>query len=274
MKKTVKRILKTGLALGGGAARGQAHVGVLKVFAEEHIIIDLVAGTSAGSLVGALFCTGHGWREIAEMTFNIKWGDMLSFGFRKLGFFKTDKLEKLLDRTIGSKCFEETELPFRVVAVDIITGEEVVLDKGPIAPAVRASCSVPGVFEPVAWGDRLLVDGGIVNSVPADVARDMGADYVIGVNLNGDRLLQKKPRNLRDVIHASLQISVSNNTQKAYQNADLMITPDMRRFSYHNLKDGEEKARAGETAARQLVGKIKADLFRGGKDHGGIAAGH
>lgn len=253
--------LKIGLALGGGAARGQAHAGVLKVFFEEHIPIHLIAGTSAGALVGALYCTGMGVEEIGRTIIDIKWGDMLSFGFHKLGFFNTDKLERLLDKTIGGKCFEETVIPFKVVAVDITTGKEVVLGSGPIAPAVRASCSVPGVFEPIPWDSKLLVDGGIANSVPADVVRDMGADYVIGVNLNGDRFFERKPKNILDILNASFHITISNNTQKAYQIADIMIAPDLRKWSYHKLRGGREKARLGEEAARAVMDTLKKAIY-------------
>ncbi|UCF97676.1 MAG: patatin-like phospholipase family protein [Spirochaetaceae bacterium] len=248
---------KIGLALGGGAARGLAHIGVLKVLEEEGIVIHRVAGTSAGSLIGSLFCAGLGWQKIAEVARNIDWGNLVSPTWPSLGLVSPDKLEKTLNDILRRKRFEELAVPFRAVAVDIASGEEVVLNSGAVARAVRASCSIPGIFEPTEFEGRLLVDGGLVNDVPTDVVKDMGAELVIGVDLNADRVINRRPENLIEIFYRSLNILIYNSTQRARRVADVMVVPELQGFAYHDLSRLDELIARGTKAMRAQINKVK-----------------
>jgi NTE family protein len=244
---------KIGLALGGGAARGLAHIGVLKVLQEEGIRIHCVAGTSAGSLIGSLFCAGLSWEKIKEIAQDIDWSDLVSPTWPSLGIVNPDKLEKTVNKFVQKKRFEDLSIPFRAVAVDITSGEEVVLRSGSVARAVRASCSIPGIFQPTEVEGRLLVDGGLVNDVPTDVVRDMGADRVIGVDLNADRVVPKRPENLIEIFFRSLNILIHNSAQKARRVADVMVVPRLAGFAYHDLSRLDELIARGEQAMRDQI---------------------
>jgi NTE family protein len=171
-----------------------------------------------------------------------------------------DKLEKTLSRLLKRKRFEDLSIPFRAVAVDIATGEEVVLCTGMVASAVRASCSIPGIFEPTELEGRLLVDGGLVNDVPTDVVKAMGAELVIGIDLNADRVINKRPENLIEIFFRSLNILIHNSAQRARRIADIMIVPRLEGFSYHDLKRLDELIDEGERAMRENIIKLK-DFF-------------
>jgi NTE family protein len=254
------RKVKIGLALGGGAARGLAHIGVLKVLEEQQIPIHCVAGTSAGSLIGSLFSAGFSWRKIKETAGNIDWGDLVSPTWPTLGIVNPAKLERTLDRMLQGRGFEDMSIPFRAVAVDITTGEVVVLHSGSVARAVRASCSIPGIFEPTELEGRLLVDGGLLNDVPTDVVGDMGAERVIGVDLNADRLVPKRPENLIEIFYRSLNILIYNSAQKARRSADVIVEPRLEGFSYHDLGRLDELIAQGERAMRDQIGTVKEFL--------------
>ncbi len=251
---------KVGLALGGGAARGLSHIGVLKVLEEEGIEVHCVAGTSAGSLIGSLYCAGLSWRDIKSTAKDIDWGDLVAPTWPTLGLAKSDRLEKTLGKILRNKSFADLLIPFRAVATDITTAEEVVLSTGPVAPAVRASCSIPGIFEPTEWEGRLLVDGGLLNDVPTDVVKDMGATVVIGVNLNADRIIARKPENIMEIFYRSLNILIYNSTQKAQKAADVMVAPRLGDFAYQDLKRLDELVAKGEQAMREQLGNLNNAL--------------
>jgi NTE family protein len=174
---------RVGLALGGGGARGMAHVGVIRVLEREGIPIDCIAGTSAGSLVGASYAAGIRDQRLLEMALHLRWRDIARLVWPRQGFVSFERMESFLVRTVGDRTFADLEMPYAAIAADLATGEQVVLKEGRLAPAVRASCSVPGLVTPVEVNGRLLVDGGIVNNVPISVVRDLGADVVIAVGL-------------------------------------------------------------------------------------------
>ncbi|MDL1970197.1 MAG: patatin-like phospholipase family protein [Candidatus Desulfofervidaceae bacterium] len=181
-----KRRKKIGLALGGGAARGGAHIGVLRAFQELGIPVDYVAGTSIGALVGGFFAAGE-INSLENLALHLDWKDIIAFFdvvFPKAGLIDGKKVTQLLQKHIPQSKIEELSLPFAAVATDIVTGQEVILDKGNIIEAIRASISIPGIFTPVKIGDQILVDGGVVNPVPVSVVQNMGAEVVIAVDLN------------------------------------------------------------------------------------------
>jgi NTE family protein len=241
------------LALGGGAARGIAHIGVLRVLGEEGIPIRAVAGTSAGSIVGAALAAGRDWRWMVDRVREISWPDLVSLSIPRMGLLRTDRLERFLDRALGSKRIEELEIPFAAVAVDLVAGELVVLREGPVAAAVRASCSVPGIFKPVRIGAKVLVDGGLLDGVPADVARTLAGPPVLAVNLNGDSWHEEPPRSVFDVLYYSLDIMARSSQHRGLQSADVVVSPDLRGLSYQDLRRWGELVARGERAARDAL---------------------
>jgi NTE family protein len=252
---TIERLRSSGvaLALGGGAARGIAHIGVLKVLAEESIPVRGVAGTSVGSVVGAGLCAGRDWRWMLNAARSLRWGNLVQPTVPRMGILATERLERYLERSLGVARFEDLHLPFAVVAVDISSGEEVVLRSGPLAQAIRASCSVPGIFEPVVMGSRLLVDGGLLNDVPADVARMLVGGPVLAVKLNGGAREPARPRSIVDVLTSSFAILALRGFQQGMAAADIVVAPDLGRSSYRDLHKVDELFAAGEHAARRAL---------------------
>lgn len=174
---------RVGLALGGGAARGFAHVGVIRLLEQEGIPIDCVAGTSAGSLVGAAYAAGFQPQDLLNMALGLRWRDLARFAWSRRGLVSFEKLERWLIDTLGDLAFADLQIPYAAVAADMATGEQVVLKTGRLARAVRASCSVPGIVIPAEIDGRLLSDGGVINNLPISVVRQLGADVVIAVGL-------------------------------------------------------------------------------------------
>ena len=225
---------------------------------EEGVPVECVAGTSAGSLIGSLFCAGHKWREIRDLAREFDWADLITPTWPRLGIICADKLERALDERLSHVRFEDLRIPFRAVTVDIESGEEVVLHEGPVAPAVRASCSIPGIFEPVELAGRMLVDGGLVNDVPISVVREMGAECVLAVDLNADRVVPRRPANLMDVFYRSLNILVYENARRSRDRAEVTVIPALEGFARHDLTRLDELVAAGEHAMREKLGELRA----------------
>jgi NTE family protein len=180
---------KIGLALSGGAARGLAHVGVLDVLQKEGIPIDMIAGTSSGAVMGAVYASGQDTSKMIENALDAGWKriPMIDPSFPKTGFIKGRKIKNLLSSFLGGNIrFSDLKLPFACVATDIDTGEEVVINSGSVSDALRASISIPGIFTVVKREGRYLVDGGLTTPVPVNVVKQMGADFIIAVNVNPD----------------------------------------------------------------------------------------
>ncbi len=174
---------RVGLALGGGGARGMAHVGVIRVLEREGIPIDCIAGTSAGSLAGAAYAGGIRGHDLVELALRLRWRDIVRPVWPRQGFVSFARLEDFVAELLGDPEFADLEIPYAAMAADLATGEQVVLKEGRVAPAVQASCSVPGIATPVAIDGRLLADGGVVNNLPISAVRALGADVVIAVGL-------------------------------------------------------------------------------------------
>lgn len=256
---------KLGLALGGGAARGLAHLGVLKALEDAGVRADYVCGTSAGSIVASLYAGGYTWEEISEVQRALDWGDFVQPVFPRMGLVRADKLEKRLEDLLGDRTIEALDIPFRAVTVDLVKGEQFVIDSGPVAPAVRASCSIPGIFEPVEIDGRVLVDGGVLNDVPIDVCLDMGADYVVAVDLNSDVVQNRAPDNIFNVLMFSFAVMTRgcrhNHEVESSRNVRV-IAPDLADFNYYNLKRLDELMQRGEDAMRRAMPELLATLRR------------
>lgn len=224
-----KKKIKIGLALGGGGARGFSHLGVLKAFEEYGLEFDYVCGTSAGSLVGAFYAAGYNFKQLFEVAKTVKVKDIRT---NKIPFMpsKTDGLEKVITDNLGDINIEDLKKPFAAVAVDIKSTQEVCITKGNLAKAVAGSCCVPGIFVPVEWEDRLLCDGGLQNTMPADIPKLMGCDYVVAVDVNKSRLYGTESAKLFDVLACTIRILMKSNVVKGYVNADVVLKPETKRF--------------------------------------------
>ncbi len=249
-----RKQFKIGLALGGGVVRGMAHVGVLRVLLESQIPIDMVAGTSAGSIVGAIFCAGLTIDEIQEKSSQLSWWRMARPVWPRQGFVSFDPMEKYLVRQIGDLTFDELKIPFAVVATDLKTAEAVEITTGRVAPAVHASCAVPGAVVPVSWNGRLLGDGCLVDTVPVRVLRRMGADFVIGVDIFTPAI---RPRlGALGMGFNALEILL----QKAgggTRDADLLINPGLGGKSYLRFSTREKLFLAGAQATSEKVEALR-----------------
>lgn len=255
-KKRPKRI---GLALSGGAVRGAAHLGVLEVLEREGIHPDCVAGTSAGSVVGAAYCAGIPLEDIKRLALRLRWSDISHITRPGLGFFDNQPLEEYIDRVIGGRRFEELPISFAAVAVDLMSGKVVVLDEGPVAPAVRASCAIPIVFTPVLRGDQLLIDGGVLNNVPVSVVRAMGADYVIAVDLVPPVEQPEQPQTVFD-LGILVFSTLLRSAYSEMHTADCLIVPDIGHFSWADFSQTLELIAKGREAAEARIEQIKRDL--------------
>lgn len=252
-------ISSAGLALGGGGARGWAHIGVLLALEEKNIRITHIAGTSIGAFVGAFYATGS-LGELRENFAHFNWKQGLGY-FASLpskeGILNGRKISEFLDEHLGETSFEDTSIPLATVATDLRTGQEVTLDKGNITEAVRASIAVPGIFTPVQKDNSLLVDGGLINPVPVSNARAMGAEQVIAVDLNmlptgheAPLLIEEMHPNVLEIIGASANIIEAGLTKNrlAADPPDLLIRPDLTHISYMDFSKGEESMRLGYEA--------------------------
>ena len=221
--------VKIGLALGGGGARGFAHLGAIKAFEEYGLSFDYVAGTSAGSIVGAFYCAGYNYEQMFKVA---KKMDIKDIRTNKIVFMpsKSDGIEKVFTDELGDINIEDLKIPFSAVAVDIISMEECVITRGNLAKACAGSCAVPGIFQPVVFGDRHLCDGGLQNTIPADVPKLMGCDYVVAIDVNKSRNYGTDSTKLLDVISCTIRILMKGNVVKGYLYADAMIKPETKRF--------------------------------------------
>jgi NTE family protein len=181
--------VKIGYALGGGAARGLSHIGVLNVLEEFGIFPDVIAGTSMGAIIGALYAGGHSAREIKRLALDLNWKKVMSLAdisFPSGGFIRGNRVVVLLRSIMGDMAFSQLKYSYACLATDVLTGEEVILNDGSLIDAIHASIALPGIFKPVSVKGRYLVDGGLLNEVPVNICRQMGAEYVIGVNVIPD----------------------------------------------------------------------------------------
>jgi NTE family protein len=252
---------KVGIALSGGSTHGAAHIGVLKVLEREGVKVDMIAGTSAGALVGCAYAAGIPLDEISEIFKKMSWPQLLRPSLiRPLSLFDTSPLENFLREKIGNGEFKDLNIPFAAIAADIVTSEKVVLDSGPLAPALRASASIPGLFNPVEINGRILVDGGILDNLPVGPLKAMGADYIIAVDLTKHEGLNKKPENPIEVIMGMIDIMQSRSTLPDPSQFDCYIRPEVLKFSKWDFSKADELITQGMLAAEKVVDQLRRDL--------------
>jgi len=240
------------LALAGGSAYGIAHVGVLEVLEEEGFEITGIAGTSVGALVGTLYAFGTSTGELSEMASDISWPDITRPAIPHLGLFSMKRLRKAVRRIVGRVDLSEARIPLRLVTTDLATGSPYVFSGGPADVAVLASCSIPGLVEPVEWEGRLLVDGGLVDNLPVELARSLGGGPVVAVDFTTSEQ-HPVPQNVLEVLLRSVDIMVSRSASRQRSAADLLITPELSAWGIADLSRADEFLAAGREAARQAL---------------------
>jgi NTE family protein len=248
---------KLGLALSGGATLGAAHIGVLKAFEESSIDIHCISGASIGAYVAALYAFGTSTDDIEKEISGLNWLDISSFSLKKLkfGLLTNDKLGASIEKALGDVCIEDAEIPLAIVSTDIAGCRKEVSVSGPVARAVMASTSVPGIFAPVEVDDQMLVDGGLVENVPLSPLRDLGANFTVGVDLSADRSY-RKPEDLIDVLVNSIDIAIDNATQLRTSKADLLITPELQAYSRTDSRQVGKLVDKGYDAARSALKEL------------------
>lgn len=244
-----------GLALGGGAVLGAAHVGVLRVIDEYDIRISHVTGTSIGAFVAAFFAFGKTWKEIQKIAEELKWLDITGISLSRFALLSNEKLGDLIVNHIGDRNIEDADIPFAMVAADIATGEKIVLKKGPVAEAAMASSCIPGIFNPVEIDDKLLVDGGVVENVPVNTLRDLGAKRTIAVDLNSKHSYGS-PDNILDVIMNSYHYTMQAASELQTKYADILITPDLAEFNRSNMDQVEALMEKGYKDTKKQLKKV------------------
>ena len=286
-----KKKLKVGLALGGGGARGLAHIGVLKVLERENIPIDLITGTSMGAIIGGVYALkkdisaiekiAEKYSKISEFNIDfsfsekerkdkpfflkkmsdfLKRGHMLNLELRKKYINDGEGLKKIIKDLVGDKAFTDTKIPFAAVAADLVKGEKVIIRKGKLFDALLASASIPGMFPPVILDKKILVDGGIVDVVPIEAAQSLGASFVIGVNVSQTLKKRVEFNNAVEIFFRSDSITSSELRKLQLSFADVVITPKVGRFHWSDFSKPEQCVREGEIAAQNTILELKKKL--------------
>jgi NTE family protein len=291
LEVVAKEKLKIGLALGGGGARGLAHIGVLKVLEKENIPIDLITGTSMGAIIGAVYALKKDVSAIEKITekyskiseFNIdlsfsekerkdkpfflkrmsdflKKGYILNLELRKKYINDGEGLRKVIEELVNNKTFEDTQIPFAVVAADLVKGEKVIIRRGKLFDALLASASIPGMFPPVTLDKKILVDGGIVDVVPIEAAQSLGANFVIAVSVSQTIKKRAEFNNAIDIFFRSDSITSAELRKLQLSFADVVITPKVGRFHWSDFSKPEQCVREGEVAAQNAILELKKKM--------------
>jgi len=250
--------MRIGVALGGGFARGLAHIGVLRVLEQNGIPLYCITGVSAGAIVAAAYASGATPAEIAQAGSAMRFTDVARWTIARMGIAGSERMERFLRKLLKCYTFEQMRIPLGVVATDVVTGEGVTFrDRGDVILPIRASCSYPGLFQPVRCGERLLVDGAINTEVPALLARVLGATHVISLHLPMQGAAAT-PTNMFHVINRCFQILHSRTEITWRQHSDLVIEPDVRGMEWDSFESAAQLIKAGEEAARLALPRIQA----------------
>jgi NTE family protein len=248
---------RIGLALGGGFARGIAHVGVLRVLERENIPLHCITGVSAGAIVAAAFASGATADDIGVIAGVMRFGDIAKWSLSKLGFAGSERMTNFLLKLLRKMRFEDMIIPLGVLATDVCSGEPFVFrERGEVTPAIRASCSYPGLFRPFEIDGRMFVDGAITIEVPSQLARTMGATHVIAVCIpNQDGTFQ--PQNMFQIVSRSFQIMMAHNEERWRKYSDVVISPDVGSIPWDGFVNSKRMIEAGERAAEKALPRIR-----------------
>lgn len=244
---------KTGLALGGGAVLGAAHIGVLRALAELQIPVSMVSGTSIGAFIAALYAFGKSWQEIRDIAFGLDWFDLSGLVLSQYGLLSNKKFGEIVTDLLGHKNIEDALMPLSMIATDISSGKKVVFTKGDVSVAVMASSCIPGIFRPVHHDGLLLVDGVLMENVPVSPLFESGAESVICVDLLA-RHSFKKPENIIGLLLNAFYSTITNTTAIQIEPADLCIAPNL---SDYNLVDLAQVPDLLDIGYREALGKLQ-----------------
>jgi NTE family protein len=248
-----------GLALSGGAARGIAHIAVLDMLEQEGVPIHAIAGTSAGSIVGALYCAGMSVSQIQRTLLNAKWTDILKFTVPRTGLISSDGIFRFMENILPVKKFSALPLPFAAVATDLRTGEKVSITTGSIARAVQASCSLPVIFTPTDINRQALVDGGVSSQIPVRTVREeLGIKKVIAVNVNFRALELEQFDNMVKIAAHLSALWASRNARDEEKLADVAIQVNVRGIPLYDLSKSKELLKRGKKAVEEKMREIRA----------------
>jgi NTE family protein len=249
---------RIGLALGGGFARGIAHAGVLRTFERRGIPLHCITGVSAGSIVAAAFASGVRADDIGLVGASMRFRDVARWSLCRMGFLGSARMKRFLEGLLKTYRFEQMRIPLGVIATDLCTGEAVSFrDSGEVFLPIRASCSYPGLFQPVRIGDRLLVDGAMSTEIPTMLARELGATHVISVYLPPPPC-RRPPADVFQVIRRCFQILQGRSQAAWRRHSDLVITPDLKSIEWNGFEAGPEMVKAGEAAALAALPAIES----------------
>lgn len=256
---------RLGLALSGGGARGAAHTGVLRVLSREGIPVHCIAGTSSGAIVGAFYSAGAPPEKQLAFAQKLRWRSVRMLGIPRLGFFHTGELERLLVEALGDLHFMDLAIPLAVVATDFRTARPVVFREGRVAPAVAASGAIPIIFSPVRLGDMVLVDGGLSDNLPAGLAREMGADVVLGVNVISEFNEARHFNSFFDIALGTLDLMTKASTEAGAAACDMCLRPLTAGRNPSDLGRTPEMVAEGEAAMIRVLPRLR-ELLAGTPD--------
>ena len=252
---------KIGLALSGGSLHGAAHIGVLRVLESVGVFPAIIAGTSAGAIIGSVYAAGTPVESISTLWRQTNWPNLIKVDWKNsLGLFDTQPLEKLIQSEIGDINFEQLARKFSCVACDLLQGEAVIFDKGPVAPAVRASAAFPGLFNPISSEGKLLIDGGVIDNLPVNQVRSMGADYIIAVDLSIGKKLRNAPGNLLELLYQVTRLMQTRSALPDRKTIDCYIHPKVGDFSQWSFGSAVDLETRGEEAAKAVLPQLNKDL--------------
>jgi len=259
------RQAKIAVVLGAGASKGFAHIGVLKILESHNVPIHMVVGTSVGSFVGSFYAYGYNPYEVQTIAFALQKDDVADYIIPDNGFIKGEKLENFVNAKLKYTPMEKFKIPFYAVATNIQSGEEMIFGRGNAGKAVRASCSIPGIFNPVIIGDKYYVDGGVVNPLPADVARRFGADVVIAVDISSS-VGTTVPKGTVETIMQAIDIMYNKMAAVQMKHADVVIKPKVGHIGssdfakrHEAIMEGEKAAVEAMPAINQIIGKLRQE---------------
>lgn len=259
--KRFKKKHKIGLCLSGGGARGFSYIGAFKVFEDAGIEFDMVAGTSAGSIFGAMYACKMNYEDMFVKTNGVKNKD---FKNSRLGFLPSsmEGLGNLVKQVLPMKRIEDFAIPYYAVAVDIKTGKEIVFDEGEAVSVITGSCAIPGVFTPVKYKNMTLIDGGVKNNIPADVLREKGCDFVVTIDCNSTRGGGTNSNNFFNQFTTSIGIMMVNNSRAGLELSDVVIRPNMKKYSSLKIVEKDEMIKEGYRATLASLPEI-LNIFMG-----------